>query len=162
MLRKANTDDIALIKKLADESWRAAYTEILGKEQIDYMLNLMYSDEVLQEHLHNPKFPYYIISDEEKEVGFVGFEYDAEGDTTKLHRLYLIPSAKGKGLGKEAIDWVKKEMQKYGNKRLILTVNKNNTAKYMYEKQGFRTYEEAIFDIGNGYVMDDYLMEWLP
>lgn len=162
MLKPATLQDLELIQTLADESWRDAYTDILQPEQIDYMMNLMYSKEVLSDHLQNDKFPYYIIQHDEVAVGFVGFEIDAEFETTKLHRLYLLPSAKGKGLGKEAIQYVQKQALNNDNSRVILTVNKNNSAKMMYEKLNFKVYDEAVFDIGNGYVMDDYLMEWRP
>ena len=64
-------------------------------------------------------------------------------------------------MGKKALKFVINETEKIGNKRVILTVNKNNSAKKFYESQGFKIYDEAIFDIGNGYVMDDFLMELL-
>jgi catechol 2,3-dioxygenase-like lactoylglutathione lyase family enzyme len=48
----------------------------------------------------------------------------------------------------------------YGNHRIILNVNKYNRAKEFYQKLGFSVYSEGIFDIGEGYVMDDYLMEY--
>ena len=41
-----------------------------------------------------------------------------------------------------------------------LTVNKGNTDSIaVYLKSGFVVREEAVFDIGSGYVMDDYVME---
>jgi diamine N-acetyltransferase len=40
-----------------------------------------------------------------------------------------------------------------------LQVNKKNRqAIAAYEKAGFRIAEEAVFDIGKGFVMDDFLM----
>ena len=42
---------------------------------------------------------------------------------------------------------------------LRLQVNKRNKAKDFYEKIGFTVLYEFDFPIGNGYVMDDYLME---
>jgi hypothetical protein len=30
----------------------------------------------------------------------------------------------------------------------------------MYESQGFTVYDKIILNIGNGFVMDDYLMEF--
>ena len=57
--------------------------------------------------------------------------------------------ARGKGLGTSAIDFLKQETIKNGDSRIILTVNKNNMAKKFYESQGFSSYDEAVFDIGN-------------
>ena len=43
--------------------------------------------------------------------------------------------------------------------RIILNVNKNNSAVQFYQKVGFTIMEELILDIGEGYVMDDYVMQ---
>lgn len=160
MIIKATEKDIPTIQNLAKESWNSAYANILEQEQIDYMLGLMYSEYALKTHFENPNYQYYLINEDEVFLGFIGFEFHNEPETTKLHRIYFLKEAQGKGLGKKALEFVKTETQKSGDKRLTLTVNKNNNAKNFYESQGFKVYDEAIFDIGNGYVMDDYLMEF--
>jgi len=161
MITKATESDISTIQNLAKESWQAAYANILEQEQIDYMLDLMYSESTLKTHFDNPNYHYYLINEDEVFLGFIGFEFHSEPETTKLHRIYFLKEAQGKGLGKKALEFVKTETEKSGDKRLTLTVNKNNNAKNFYESQGFKVYNEAIFDIGNGYVMDDYLMEFI-
>jgi len=161
MIIKAEQKDIVVIQDLAKKSWSFAYADILEQDQIDYMLDLMYSEETLNQHFENPNYHYYLIQEEDQFLGFVGFELHLEPETTKLHRIYFLKEAQGKGLGKKALKFVVNETEKIGNKRVILTVNKNNSAKNFYESQGFEIYDEAIFDIGNGYVMDDFLMELL-
>lgn len=158
---KATEKDIPTIQNLANKSWTSAYTDILDQKQINYMLDLMYSKSTLKTHFENPNYQYYLIKEDEVFLGFIGFELHNETDTTKLHRIYFLKEAQGKGLGKKALEFVKNETEKAGDKRLTLTVNKNNNAKSFYESQGFKVYDEAIFDIGNGYVMDDYLMEFV-
>lgn len=161
MIIKATEKDIPIIQNLAKESWNSAYAHILEQEQIDYMLGLMYSESTLKTHFENPNYQYYFIQEDEVFLGFIGFEFHNEPKTTKLHRIYFLKEAQGKGLGKKALEFVKTETEKSGDKRLTLTVNKNNNAKSFYESQGFKVYDEAIFDIGNSYVMDDYLMEFI-
>lgn len=159
MIIKAKEKDIPTIQDLAKKSWIVAYADILKQDQIDYMLDMMYSEEALKKHFENPNLHYYLIREENQFLGFVGFEFHQEPETTKLHRIYFLKEAQGKGLGKEVLEFVKNEAKKNGNRRLILTVNKNNSAQKFYEYQGFKIYEEKILDVGNGYVMDDYLME---
>lgn len=161
MIIRATEQDISTIQNLAKESWNSAYADILEQEQIDYMLDLMYSESTLKTHFENPNYQYYLIEEEEVFLGFMGFEFHNEPNTTKLHRIYFLKEAQGKGLGKKALEFVKTETEKSGNKRLTLTVNKNNSAKNFYESQGFKVYKEAILDVGNGYVMDDFLMEYV-
>ena len=161
MIIKAELKDISTIQDLAKRSWEVAYADILKQGQIDYMLDLMYSADAIRIHLENPNFHYYLIKENDEFLGFIGFEFHQELGTTKLHRIYFLKEAQGKGLGKKALNFIKEEVKKIGDKRITLAVNKNNQAKSFYESQGFNVYDEGIFDIGNGYVMDDFLMELL-
>ncbi len=160
MIKKATKSDIATIQNLAENSWNFAYANIITQEQIAYMLDLMYCEKTLNQHFENPNYQYYLIQENDEALGFIGFEFHQEPQTTKLHRIYFLKEAQGKGFGKKAIYFAINEAKKVDDKRIILTVNKNNTAQKFYESLGFRVYDEAIFDIGNGYVMDDYLMEF--
>lgn len=159
---KATENDIPLIQDLARRSWEAAYAKILEREQIEYMLKTMYSHEEISNQLQDPDYHYFLIFDELNNSfeGFFGYENSYEEHTTKLHRIYLIPESKGKGIGKMAVNFLKQKVSESGDKRIILNVNKNNTAKIFYESQGFEVYKEVIVDIGSGYIMDDYEMEF--
>lgn len=161
MIVRAELEDIPIIQDLAKKSWNVAYADILKQEQIDYMLDLMYSNDAIRIHLENPNFQYYLIKENDEYLGFIGFEFHQELSTTKLHRIYFLKEAQGKGLGKKALDFIKEEVRKIGDNRITLAVNKHNHAKNFYESQGFQIYDDGIFDIGNGYVMDDYLMEFI-
>lgn len=156
---KATESDIPLIQELARRSWENAYAEILSDEQMEYMLNTMYSKEEIADHLQNPDYHYFLIKDEDSYEGFIGYENGYEEKTTKLHRIYLVPESKGKGLGKKALLFLNDKVSEYGDKRIILNVNKHNSARNFYESQGYNVYGEGVFDIGNGFVMDDFLME---
>lgn len=160
-LIKATEKDIPLIQDLAKRSWENAYTEILTTEQMEFMLNTMYSEAEISEHLKNLNYHYYLVFDEILNVfdGFLGYENHYEKQTTKLHRIYLVPESKGKGLGKKTLEFLNEKVKESGNNRIILNVNKYNSAQKFYESQGYKVYDEGIFDIGNGFVMDDYLME---
>ncbi|MGE8554072.1 MAG: GNAT family N-acetyltransferase [Chryseobacterium jejuense] len=162
-LIKATGKDITLIQDLARRSWENAYAEILSEEQMEYMLSEMYSEVEIENHLQNPNYHYYLIEDESNHTyeGFIGYEHNYEDQTTKLHRIYLVPESKGKGFGKGALQFLNEKVSENGNKRIILNVNKNNAARNFYESQGYKVYGEGVFDIGNGFVMDDFLMEFL-
>lgn len=158
--KKTTENDIPLLQTLAEKSWNSAYSKILSKDQIDYMLTEMYSEAEISNQLKNPNYHYFFVVYNEIPAGFMGFEFHYEKDTTKLHRIYLLEEFKGKGLGKEALNFLKEKVSNTADKRIILNVNKDNPAKKMYESQEFHVYHEEVFDIGNGFVMDDYLMEF--
>lgn len=160
---EAKEKDIPLIQNLARRSWEAAYAAILSPEQIEYMLKTLYSQNEITIHLQNPDYHYYLIFDETNNSfeGFIGYEHGFEEYTTKLHRIYLVPESKGKGIGTAAIDFLKEKTSSGNDRRIILNVNKNNPAKKFYESQEFSVFNEVVVDIGNGFVMDDYEMEFL-
>ncbi|SIS48453.1 L-amino acid N-acyltransferase YncA [Chryseobacterium shigense] len=162
-LIKATENDIPLIQDLARRSWGNAYADILSGEQMDYMLSKMYSEAEIGSHLRNADYHYYMIQDENNGSyeGFIGYQHHYEEQTTKLHRIYLVPESKGKGFGKQALKFLNGKVSENGDQRIILTVNKHNTARNFYESQGYTVYGEGVFDIGGGFVMDDYLMEFL-
>ena len=66
MITKAVAQDIPLIQDVASQSWRKHYPGILSTEQIEYMLELMYSENELRKHFENPNYHYYLLGDEEK------------------------------------------------------------------------------------------------
>ncbi|CAI8908896.1 GNAT family N-acetyltransferase [Chryseobacterium sp. IT-36CA2] len=162
-LIEAKEKDIPLIQDLARRSWESAYVGIISNEQINYMLDEMYSHDEISKHLENPNYHYYLIFDENNESfeGFIGYEHAYEEETTKLHRIYLVPESKGKGFGKGALDFLKTKLSESNDKRIILNVNKDNNAKKFYESQDFKVYNELVLDIGYGFVMDDYQMEYI-
>lgn len=90
MIVKAEQKDISVIQDLAKKSWSFAYADILEQDQIDYMLDLMYSKETLNQHFENPNYHYYLIQEDNQFLGFVGFEFHLEPKTTKLHRIYFL------------------------------------------------------------------------
>lgn len=159
-LIKATEQDIEKIQDLARKSWESTYSEIISASQLDYMLNEMYSEQELQSHFQHPNYHYFLVIDSDlNDAGFIGFENHYEENTTKLHRIYLVPESKGKGLGKKTLEFLTEKVKENGDNRIILNVNKYNSALKFYESQGYQVYGEGVFDIGNGYVMDDFLME---
>lgn len=159
-LRKAKEQDIEVIRAIAADTWPSTYLDIIGQEQIDYMLEKMYSKgELLGQLLEGHIF--IIAEDNENQFGFAGYSIiDHEKRIYKLHKLYVLPSAHGKGLGKILINEVFNQVKDAGGSALELNVNKHNKAKDFYLKGGFSIKESVKLDIGGGYFMDDYVMEY--
>ncbi len=153
----AAEDDIPLIRLLTNKIWPQTYSSIISKEQIDYMLEMMYSVQSLEKQMRTGA-PFIIVYDEGEPVGFASYG-EISPNVFKLHKIYILPSQQGKGTGKFVIDYIIADIKNKGAAALQLQVNRRNKAKSFYEKIGFAVIKEFDFDIGNGYVMDDYLME---
>lgn len=158
-ISEAGLNDIKTIQKITNITWPITYGEILSKEQLDYMLDLFYSDEALTKQIQNKEQLFYLISDSEATIGFIGIEHNYKNEpATKIHKIYLLPETQGKGIGKKVIDEIGKLALDNKSTALILNVNRFNTALGFYKKIGFEIKEEVDIEIGNGYLMEDYVM----
>ena len=153
----ASVDDIPLIRELTYKIWPQTYTSIISPQQIDYMLEMMYSEASLQKQIEDD-CQFILAYDEKEPVGFASYQ-KIESAIYKLHKIYILSSQQGKGTGKFVIEHIITEIKEQGASALQLQVNRHNNAKKFYKKLGFIIIEEADFDIGNGYFMNDYVME---
>lgn len=158
-LRKAKEEDLPIIRALAEQTWPTAYGDIIAQEQITYMLEKMYSKGELLEQMQQGHI-FLIASELNDDVGFAGFSViNHDTHTFKLHKLYVLPKMQGKGVGKILMNEVVDQIKALGGKFLQLNVNRKNKAKDFYEKAGFKIKETVDLDIGNGFYMNDYVME---
>ena len=160
IIRPATLSDRALIRSISERTWPSAYGHIISQEQIDFMLEWMYSDASLEKQM-NTVCEFYIANLNGDDVGFCSVSPEAE-DTNevahKLNKLYVLPSAQGTGAGKALLNKSIEVAKASGSNSLFLQVNKQNDAYAFYLKHGFVKEQEFKFDIGNGFFMDDYVM----
>lgn len=149
--------DIPLIRELTFKVWPQTYSAIITKEQIDFMLEMMYSEASLTDQMNNGN-QFIIINDTNEPVGFAAYQ-EIEPSLFKLHKIYILATQQGKGTGKFLINHIIHIMKQLGAVSLQLQVNRDNKARFFYEKNGFTIIQEADFDIGNGFFMNDYVME---
>ena len=158
-LRLALQQDAALIRELAEHTWPVSYAGIISPGQIRYMLDLMYNLPKIEASIRDPKQEFWLAEENGKLLGFCGIEYNfPETGFTRIHKLYVLPETQGSGCGKMLLEKAAEESRKRGIWKLHLNVNKYNKATGFYQKQGFVTDYEEVLEIGDGYVMDDYIM----
>lgn len=158
---KATEEHIPVINKIAHGTWYIGYGEILSKAQIDYMLEMMYTPDSLLNQLNKGHIFFIIYDDHSGEyVGFISFEHDYKYQSkTKIHKLYVLPFYQGMGLGKLLMEAVEAEAIKKKNNGITLNMNRYNRALFFYKVLGFMIVGSEDIDIGNGYEMNDYIME---
>lgn len=145
-----------VISQLADTIWREHYTPIIGASQVSYMLNKFQSAEAIEMQV-NGGMHYYLIFYGSHPAGYFAFEKKI--DELFLSKFYVEKTYRGKGIGKAAMALIIREAKHMECTRISLTVNKNNTGAILaYEKLGFHNLGGVVQDIGEGYVMDDFLL----
>ncbi|UUF12741.1 MULTISPECIES: GNAT family N-acetyltransferase [Flavobacterium] len=158
-ISEAGLNDIKTIQEITNITWPITYGEILTKEQLDYMLDLFYSEEALAKQIENKEQLFYLISDSDSTIGFIGIEHNYNNEAlTKIHKIYLLPETQGKGYGKIVFESIEKLALENNSAALLLNVNRFNTALNFYKKLGFEVKETVDIEIGNGYLMEDYVM----
>ncbi|MCY7351899.1 MAG: GNAT family N-acetyltransferase [Cytophagaceae bacterium] len=155
-IREIDAGEIPVIQGLVNAIWGPTYGGILTEEQSGFMLDWMYSDQALaSQFAQNNHFLLLTVDDEP--TGFASFQ-EGSKHGFKLHKIYLLPTAQGRGWGRMLLDDVKARIVESGGLHLDLNVNRGNTARFFYEKLSFSVLREEDNYIGRGYWMNDYVM----
>ena len=184
-MRKAAKEDLQAIHDMAQVVFRHTSRDILSPEQMDYMMEMMYSLPNLQKQLeegHHYYIAYYVSApscadevcgnaDRNAPCGYVSVQYQGKDDdgveVYHLHKIYVMPHAQGRGLGmrlfQRIVDHVKSvvydpAISRQQHIRIELNVNKHNSAVNFYKHIGMRIIHEEDYPIGNGFYKTDYIM----
>ena len=158
--RLLEKNELYLVRQVADEVWPLTFREILSPEQITYMMKMMYAPEVMErEYAEGIRFNG--VFDDEKAVGYYiwGACKEMQG-VAKLHKCYLLTEYQGKGIGSRMLAEAKQQAAKAGYSTMRLNVNRHNEkAMRAYFRNGFKAVEMVDNAIGNGFFMNDFVME---
>ncbi len=152
-------EEIKQLAVIASEIWHEYWPFVLSEQQIDYMVDKFQSEKALKKQIEEERYTYCILEDNNNIIGYFGI--CPKEDYLFLSKLYIRKDFRGLGCGRQALSKIIQTAQQYNKLSIRLTVNKNNinTIK-AYEKWGFKTIDSDVTDIGNGFVMDDYIMEY--
>jgi GNAT superfamily N-acetyltransferase len=152
-------DQVEEVRHLAHHIWPEVYPSIISMEQIQHMLDRMYDVETMRREIREHHARYALIREEGHNVGYVAWQPGTDQGVAFLSKLYLLPGHHGHGLGAKALDWAQEQARLAGHTLLTLRVNRHNHAAVRaYLRAGFGFEDDVCTDIGNGFVMDDYVM----
>ena len=155
--RVATNKDVDLLTKLSQEIWNLHYINILSKEQIDYMLEKMYTSDIINEEI-NKGIIWKIVYYNNEPIGYFSYSMINEKQC-KLHKIYILPTFHGKGFGKSCITDVFEYTKNKNANEVILYVNRfNEKAIKSYSKYGFKILKEEDTKFGD-FVLNDYVMK---
>lgn len=172
--------DIEKVAHLADVIWHEYWPAIIGEEQTDYMVENFQSADAMELDIAENNYLYFLLFDENNKcVGYTAaaperFSNDpnnphaiAHGtaiNNTSLDRLfvskiYLLKEERGKHYASKVIAFWEEYCMRENLSAMYLTVNRfNELGVRAYLGRGFETLESFAADIGNGFIMDDYIM----
>lgn len=153
---------------IAGEIWRGYWPAIIGEAQTEYMIEMFQSFEAIRHHMAHEDYEYWLLVAAEGEaddvnrsiVGFTGGRVEAETNRFFISKIYLYPEARGHGYARRVIEFYEDLCFARGLEAMYLTVNKHNELGIRaYNGTGFTTIDSVETDIGQGFIMDDYVME---
>ena len=154
-----SADDPAQIQRmsrLATTIVKDYFDPLIGAAQNDYMIARFQTPDAIAAQLANG-YEYFFISDEAGCIlGFLA--YVREPERLYLSKFYLQKDQRGHGYSRTMRDFVIQAAVNAGLSHIELNVYKHNDATLAaYEALGFTRLRAEANDIGNGFVMDDYV-----
>ena len=154
-LRPATESDIPLVSELARRIWLDYYPAIVSVEQIEFMLERMYSTDALSEQMRNGQI-FYLPQTAQGTVGYLSVS-ETDPGSYFMHKFYIDNGLRGKGIGQEVLQLLKNILP--AMQVLRPNVNRRNYQSInFYFKAGFIIESCMDIPIGNGYEMNDFRM----
>jgi C_GCAxxG_C_C family probable redox protein len=151
-------EQIKKVAELANEIWHEHYEAIIGAEQVNYMIDRFQSEAAITVQLENAGYEYYLMKNPGGYNGYLSYHKDE--NALFLSKLYIAKRFRGRGYARKALEMLEDICRRDGLPKIWLTVNRNNSSSLKtYESLGFVKSGTQIADIGEGFVMDDYIME---
>jgi len=148
------------VATLANEIWHQHFIPIIGEAQVEYMVDKFQSYPAISKQIHEDGYEYFRIYLGDIFAGYTGVH--AEEDALFLSKLYIKENCRGNRLATHALNYLIQICKERGLKKIWLTCNKyNNNTLAVYNHLGFKITDEQVADIGNGFVMDDYILTYV-
>lgn len=153
----------AALRGLADfiePLWHDTYDALIGRRQVNYMLETFQSPQAIQDQIANKNYTYYYITSPESPEPLGYCALAPQPPRLFLSKLYLRSDLRSQGLGQQVLAKIADLARAQHLSAVYLTVNKGNArAIRAYEKAGFKRIDSVVSDIGNGFAMDDYIYQ---
>lgn len=157
-IHRAVGSDIEPLRILARTVWQATYSTLISQAQIDYMLSDRYGAALIRAQLDDTEHAWRLACWADERIGFAHARM--EDDICKLDKLYIHPDYQRRGVGRALLDDIQVFARDHSATVVRLQVNRGNSAAIAaYQQYGFTISSAQMFDIGGGFVMDDYVME---
>ncbi|MDO4587522.1 MAG: GNAT family N-acetyltransferase [Planctomycetia bacterium] len=150
--------EIKLLENLAKEIWEEYFIPIIGAGQVAYMLEKFQSYSAISKNIKFDDYQYYFLLKENQPIGYTGIQI--KDQSLFLSKLYIKKEYRGNHFATRTLDFLIHLAQNNGCSVIWLTCNRNNKVTLdIYQKMGFNIIEKKDSDIGNGFFMNDFVLQ---
>lgn len=154
--------DVPALAELAAEIWFEYWPALIGADQTAYMVERFQSREAIERDMREHAYEYWFVraADDGRTVGYTGGHVEPRTNRFFISKIYLRAHERGKHFASAVVRFYEDLCRDRGLDAMYLTVNKGNELGIRaYAGTGFSTIDAVEADIGQGFVMDDYIME---
>lgn len=153
-------DQIEQLHRLASEIQIEYYTPIVGQGQAEYLVESYQSPRALRDQIERENYTYYLLHEDGVDFGYVGIQ--PQGKELFLSKFYIKTEMRGRGYGRETVDFIIDLCREQSIESVYLDVNRQNGHSIeIYQALGFEIESEIERDVGGGYIAEDYVMRRL-
>lgn len=157
-----SAEDREQLAALANKIWHEYWPALIGTKQTDYMVEKFQSLSAIERDIRECAYEYWFLhaSEDGHLAGYTGGRVETETNRFFISKIYLLASERGKGFARQTIKFYEDLCRERELAALYLTVNKHNDLGVRaYLGTGFKIIDSVETNIGNGFIMDDYIME---
>ena len=149
------------LAELATQIWGEYWPALIGEAQTRYMVEQFQSLDAIRRDMAEHAYEYWFVEDEDGETcGYTGGHVEPETNRFFISKIYLKAEARGRHLAADIVTFYVGLCRERGLDAMYLTVNKHNELGIRcYRGHGFDVIDATETSIGEGFVMDDYIME---
>jgi len=153
-----NDTQLQALAKCAKEIWNEYFIRIISQEQINYMVANFQSYPALYKAIHEDHYVYFLAYERQELIGYCGVQIQEE--RLFLSKLYVKANMRGKKVSSKLLNEAVAYAKSHACQAIYLTCNKYNTPSLqIYAHKGFQIIDSITSDIGQGFVMDDYILQ---
>lgn len=152
-LKPITRNDHVKLMSLMQTIYPPAYKHLWKHENTDWYLDYSFNLDNLKSELANKNAEYYFVLYCLNEAGILRLVHNKplheipERSATFIHRIYLSEDVQGKGVGKQLMEWSKKQALENSSELMWLkAMDSQKQALQFYEKIGFKTINTYTLD----------------
>lgn len=166
-LQKVNIQSLKRIQQIGRTTFEETFSTFNTAENMLSYLENEFSTEKLTEELLEPNSEFFIVSVNEKVIGYLKVNIGAAqtefnaANSLEIQRIYVLKTYHGKKVGQLLYAQAEELAQKKQVDFIWLGVwEKNERAIHFYQKNGFEIIDQHIFKLGTD-LQTDYIMKKL-
>lgn len=153
-----NSNLINTVYGLAQEIYREHYSKIVPMDFLEYWIELYQNKQTIIESINSGEI-YYLIKSENEYVGYFSYTIDNLEKNLFISKLYIRKDSRGKGLARFAFEKILNTAKSFRLNEIWLKTLRKNPSVKIYQKFGFEIFKEVKTDIGQGFILDDYILK---